>query len=66
MNEYVKQVRILRALCQLMVEQQGSVLQLISDKLDELETEILSLGSSGKEVNESTASNKTEGVVCDK
>jgi len=38
MSAHAKQVRDIKTLCQLFVEQQDSVLRLISDKLDELET----------------------------
>ena len=51
MNEHVKQVRNLRTLCQLMVEQQENVLRLISDKLDEFEAEILSLSNINKDTS---------------
>ena len=40
----VKQVRLLRDLCKLMVEQQESVLTLISEKLDELESDLSCYG----------------------
>jgi len=40
MSTRAKQVRDIRTLCQLFVEQQESVLRIISDKLDELEVDL--------------------------
>ena len=37
---YTKKVQDIKLLCQLLVEQQNNILQLISDKLDELEAEL--------------------------
>jgi hypothetical protein len=48
MSAYARQVRDLRTLCQLLVEQQEGVLSLISDKLDELEAD-LSVSDADKE-----------------
>ena len=45
MPAYAKQVRDLRALCQLLVEQQEGLLRLISDKLDELEADLSASGA---------------------
>ena len=67
MNEHVNQVRNLRNLCQLMVEQQENVLRLISDKLDAFEAELLGLAGTGKDISytakdekDTTASNEAE------
>ena len=40
MQLHAKKVRDIRALCQLFVEYQNNILQLISDKLDELEVDL--------------------------
>ena len=40
MSAYAQQVSDIRTLCCLFVEQQDSILQLISDKLDELEADL--------------------------
>jgi DNA-binding ferritin-like protein len=39
-SEQIEQVRNLREICRLMVEQQEKMLKLISDKLDELEADL--------------------------
>ena len=45
MNEIVRQIGEIRALCQLMVEQQDGIFRLISDKLDKFEAGVISADS---------------------
>ena len=68
MNEIVRQIGEIRALCQLMVEQQDGIFRLISDKLDKFEAGVISADSkciglnaehSGFNTNENAATIKS-------
>ena len=48
MTEHVNQIRTIRALCQLMVEQQECILRLISEKLNEFEAAVLEPDDTGR------------------
>lgn len=60
MNNQVKQIRMIRSLCKLLVEQQEGVLGLISDMLDEFEAEALNMGNTCENSQEPAENKENE------